>query len=186
MRKSNDLSNFLVAYGPSFARTAYLLTGDADKARELATTALVSACRRWSTIRYQRPADAVLRELYGRFLGAKGAPWAAPDGYLLSGLDQKARAAVVATLHDGLPLPHAATITGLWIGVLDNELRRARTRLQTSHPHLCSPHPPKPPQDEHTPTAGPGHAQDANTVDTQAAEPGRPHEAGREDVPDQG
>ncbi|MFI9589472.1 hypothetical protein [Nonomuraea sp. NPDC052265] len=143
MSKSHDLSAFLASYEPSFARTAYLLTGDADRARELTVHALVSACRRWSAIRCHRPADAVLRELYGRFLGATGASWPAPDGHLLAGLAPKTRAAVVVTLHDGLSLPHAATVTGLWIGALDDELRRARAQLRASHPHLFAdpPHP---------------------------------------------
>ncbi|MEU1386344.1 MULTISPECIES: hypothetical protein [unclassified Nonomuraea] len=136
MSKSHDLSAFLASYGSSFARTAYLLTGDADKARELATAALVSSCRRWSAIRYHRPADAVLRELYGRFLGATGAPWPVPEGHLLAGLAPRTRAAVVVTFHDGLSLPHAAVITGLWIGALDDELRRARAQLRTTHPTL--------------------------------------------------
>ncbi|MEU8316930.1 hypothetical protein AB0C33_01065 [Nonomuraea sp. NPDC048881] len=136
MSKSHDLSAFLASYGPSFARTAYLLTGDADKARELATAALVASCRRWSAIRYHRPADAVLRELYGRFLGATGAPWPVPEGQLLAGLAPRTRAAVVVTFHDGLSLPHAAQVTGLWIGALDDELRRARTQLRATHPTL--------------------------------------------------
>ncbi|YCK42368.1 hypothetical protein ACNF49_52510 [Actinomadura sp. ATCC 39365] len=120
------------------------MTGDADKARELATAALVSSCRRWSAIRYHRPADAVLRELYGRFLGATGAPWPAPEGHLLAGLAPRTRAAVVVTFHDGLSLPHAAVITGLWIGALDDELRRARAQLRTTHPTLFENHPAPP------------------------------------------
>ncbi|MFI7695328.1 hypothetical protein ACIBQ6_40105 [Nonomuraea sp. NPDC049655] len=136
MSKSHDLSAFLASYGPSFARTAYLLTGDADKARELATAALVASCRRWSAIRYHRPADAVLRELYGRFLGATGAPWPVPEGQLLAGLAPRTRAAVVVTFHDVLSLPHAAQVTGLWIGALDDELRRARDQLRATHPTL--------------------------------------------------
>ncbi|MFI7417581.1 hypothetical protein [Nonomuraea sp. NPDC049684] len=136
MSKSHDLSAFLASYGPSFARTAYLLTGDADQARELATAALVASCRRWSAIRYHRPSDAVLRELYGRFLGATGAPWPIPEGHVLAGLAPRTRAAVVVTFHDGLSLPHAAQVTGLWVGTLDDELRRARTQLRATHPTL--------------------------------------------------
>ncbi|MEV4369039.1 hypothetical protein AB0J71_18355 [Nonomuraea sp. NPDC049637] len=151
MSKSHDLSAFLTSYGPSFARTAYLLTGDADKARELATAALVASCRRWSAIRYHRPADAVLRDLYGRFLGATGAPWPLPEGHLLAGLAPRTRAAVVATFHDGLSLPHAAQVTGLWTGALDDELRRARTQLRATHPTLFE-NPPDLPKDLATPT----------------------------------
>ncbi|GGT14884.1 hypothetical protein ACFFV7_34620 [Nonomuraea spiralis] len=170
MSKSNDLSVFLATYGPSFGRTAYLLTGDADKARELAGKALVAACRRWSAIRYHRPADAVLRELYRRFLGATGARSPAPDGHPLAGLAPRTRAAVVVTLHDGLSLPHAATVTGLWVGALDDELRRARTHLRSSHPDLfttpsdlpTTPDPPTTPDAPRPPdTASPWTLSDA-------------------------
>ncbi|MFF4191400.1 hypothetical protein [Nonomuraea sp. NPDC001831] len=156
MSKSHDLSAFLASYGPSFARTAYLLTGDADKARELATAALVASCRRWSAIHYHRPADAVLRDLYGRFLGATGAPWPLPEGHLLAGLAPRTRAAVVVTFHDGLSLPHAAQVTGLWTGALDDELRRARTQLRATHPTLFE-NPANPPED---PTAPPENRTD--------------------------
>ncbi|MGW2215841.1 hypothetical protein ACWCSD_12710 [Nonomuraea sp. NPDC001684] len=161
MSKSHDLSAFLASYGPSFARTAYLLTGDADKARELATASLVASCRRWSAIRYHRPADAVLRELYGRFLGATGAPWPVPEGHLLAGLAPRTRVAVVVTFHDGLSLPHAAQVTGLWIGALDDELRRARTQLRATHPTLfenpadLTKAPANPPEDPANPSANP-------------------------------
>ncbi|MGW2152142.1 hypothetical protein [Nonomuraea sp. NPDC001699] len=150
MSKSHDLSAFLASYEPSFARTAYLLTGDVDKARELTVHALLAACRRWSAIRYHRPADAVLRELYGRFLGATGEPWPLPEGHLFTGLAPTTRAAVVVTFHDGLSLPHAAAVTGLWTGALDDELRRARARLRASHPHLF---PDEPPRTDTTPSS---------------------------------
>ncbi|MFF0863109.1 hypothetical protein ACFYUV_15235 [Nonomuraea sp. NPDC003560] len=161
MSKSHDLSAFLASYAPSFARTAYLLTGDADKARELATASLVASCRRWSAIRYHRPADAVLRELYGRFLGATGAPWPVPAGHLLAGLAPRTRAAVVVTFHDGLSLPHAAQVTGLWIGALDDELQRAHTQLRATHPTLfenpadLTKDPANPPEERANPSENP-------------------------------
>ncbi|MEV1166871.1 hypothetical protein [Nonomuraea sp. NPDC049784] len=141
MKKSDDLPIFLADYAPSFARTAYLLTGDADQARELAVGALAEVGRRWSSVRWSHPVHAVLRELYGRYLGVTAAP--ALGGHALASLPPKSRAALVSRFHDGLPAEQAATVTGLWIAVLDEEARQAHAHLRTTHPELF----PTPPQE---------------------------------------
>ncbi|MGW0801941.1 hypothetical protein [Nonomuraea sp. NPDC002799] len=143
MSKSSDLPAFLASYGPSFARTAYLLTGDADKGRTLAVDALTTVCRRWRAIRWSRPADAVLRELYRRFLNAGEAPATGA----LAALPPKARVALVTQYHDGLDVRQAAAITGLWVAVLTQETREARDYLQATRPDLFTtvqPHSPAP------------------------------------------
>ncbi|WP_431915584.1 hypothetical protein [Nonomuraea jabiensis] len=134
MKKSGDLSIFLANYSPSFARTAYLLTGDADRARELAVEALVTACRRWSTIRWGQPAVAVLRELYARFLAA--APPPAPEEHALGALAPTARAVLVARYHDALPPEQVAMVTGLWTAALEEETHQAIALLRAAHPEL--------------------------------------------------
>ncbi|MEU6777932.1 hypothetical protein ABZ912_01930 [Nonomuraea angiospora] len=134
MKKSGDLAIFLTNYSPSFARTAYLLTGDADRARELAVEALVTACRRWSTIRWGQPAVAVLQELYARFLAA--APPPAPEEHALATLPPTARAVLVARHHDALPAEQVAMVTGLWTAALDEEAHQALTLLRAAHPDL--------------------------------------------------
>jgi hypothetical protein len=146
--ESTDLPVFLANYGQSFAQTAYLLTGDADRGRELAVGALVTAGRRWSTVRWNQPVQAVLRELYKSFLSGSGA---APEAYALSSLPPAVRAVVVARFHDGLPTPHAAAITGLPAATLDEEARQAAAYLRATHPGLFTTPPEttsKPPEDE--------------------------------------
>ncbi|MBB5777229.1 hypothetical protein [Nonomuraea jabiensis] len=134
MKQSGDLSIFLANYSPSFARTAYLLTGDADRARELAVEALVTACRRWSTIRWGQPAVAALRELYAQFLAA--APPPAPEEHALATLPPTARAVLVARYHDALPPEQVAMVTGLWTAALEEETHQALTLLRAAHPEL--------------------------------------------------
>ncbi|WP_188191094.1 hypothetical protein [Nonomuraea sp. SYSU D8015] len=133
MSESTDLPVFLAHYGPSFARTAYLLTGDPDRGRDLAVNALTAVGRRWSAVRWTRPVQAVLRELYKRFL-SDGTP--APDAYALAALPPNTRAAVVARYHDGLSPQQVAAIIGLWTAAHDEEIHRARIHLRTARPDL--------------------------------------------------
>ncbi|MDX3106002.1 hypothetical protein [Nonomuraea angiospora] len=176
MKKSGDLSIFLANYSPSFARTAYLLTGDADRARELAVEALVTACRRWSTIRWGQPAVTVLRELYARFLAA--APPPAPEGHALATLPPTGRAVLVARYHDALPPEQVAMVTGLWSAALDEEAHQALVLLRAAHPELFSrnetPDPPDAPRPEpdDTPSQVPGDTPSPERGDAPSPEPG--------------
>ncbi|TYB59851.1 hypothetical protein FXF51_33115 [Nonomuraea sp. PA05] len=147
MSKSNDLSIFLGDYGPSFVRTAYLLTGDQDRARSLAIDSLVKVCRRWTAVRANGPALVVLSELYRRFLAADVPP---PATYPLGVLPPRTRAAFVARHHDALHPQQVATMTGVWTGDLDRELHQAHAHLQATHPELF-PATPQPPPEEHDP-----------------------------------
>ncbi|MGV9377289.1 hypothetical protein ACWDRB_15810 [Nonomuraea sp. NPDC003707] len=157
MKKSGDLPIFLTNYSPSFARTAYLLTGDADRARELAVEALVTACRRWSTIRWGQPAVEVLRELYARFLAA--APPPAPEDHALATLPPTARAVLVGRYHDALPPDQMAMVTGLWTAALDEEAHQALVLLRAAHPDLFTrEETPEPPEPGDAPSPGPDDA----------------------------
>jgi hypothetical protein len=62
--KPPDLSSFIATNAPHFARTAYLLTGDADQARELTTRALIQTCSRRPGTGSRSLVDSVLRQLY--------------------------------------------------------------------------------------------------------------------------
>ncbi|MGI5284020.1 hypothetical protein ACQEVF_11865 [Nonomuraea polychroma] len=173
MSKSNDLPAFLASYGPSFARTAYLLTGDADRARDLAVGALVTVGRRWASVRWSQPVHAVLRELYRRFLTEKAPPGS--GSFVLASLPPNVRAAVVARYHDGLPPQQAATITGLWTAILDQETHQALAFLKSAHPHLfTSAAPPQqtaptPPHAERAPETPLGGHDDLPTPTTASA-----------------
>ncbi|MFC4115628.1 hypothetical protein [Nonomuraea zeae] len=168
MIKSHELPTFLANYGPSFARTAYLLTGDADRARELAVDTLTAVGRRWSSVRWGQPVSVALRELYGRYLGVRVQP-AAGEDHPLGALRPRARAAVVAQFHDGLPPQQAAAVTGLWIAVLTQETQQARTTLRAARPDLFptettpedAPPRPAPQEDPADPLAGPDPRKEA-------------------------
>ncbi|MFF4619897.1 hypothetical protein [Nonomuraea jabiensis] len=168
MKKSGDLSIFLANYSPSFARTAYLLTGDADRARELAVEALVTACRRWSTIRWGQPAVAVLRELYARFLAA--APPPAPEEHALAALPPTARAVLVSRYHDALPPEQAALVTGLWTAALEEETHQALALLRAAHPELFTRD--ETPEPGGAPSPEPGDAPPSEPGDAPPSEPG--------------
>ncbi|MET7332355.1 hypothetical protein [Nonomuraea sp. NPDC005650] len=173
MNKSADLSTFLANYSTSFARTAYLLTGDADRARELAVEALVTAGRSWSTIRHGQPAVTVLRELYARFLAAapppSPSPSSSPEGHVLAVLAPTARAVLVARYHDRLPPEQVAMVTGLWTAALDEEARQARTHLQAAHPELFT-HP-EPPADPPSPEPAATSPSEPAAPSTEPASP---------------
>ncbi|WP_344481864.1 hypothetical protein [Nonomuraea monospora] len=160
MSKSNDLSIFLGDYGPSFVRTAYLLTGDQDRARSLAIDSLVKVCRRWTAVRANGPALVVLSELYRRFLAADVPP---PATYPLGVLPPRTRAAFVARHHDALHPQQVATMTGVWTGDLDRELHQAHAHLQATHPELfpAAPQPPSeaaaPPEEHEVAPSGEHH-----------------------------
>ncbi|GAA3527561.1 hypothetical protein GCM10022419_002930 [Nonomuraea rosea] len=178
MIKSNELPTFLANYGPSFARTAYLLTGDAEQARDLATNALVTVCRRWSSVRWSQPAGTVLRELYRRYLGVRVPP--ATGEHPLAALRPRARAAVVAQFHDGLPAQQAAAVTGLWIAVLTQETQQARTDLRAARPDLFpAPTTPEPQED---PTATPADPTEA-PPQTEAPHPAESADPGEDADP---
>jgi hypothetical protein len=166
VKKSGDLSIFLANYSPSFARTAYLLTGDADRARELAVEALVTACRRWSAIRWGRPAVGVLRELYARFLAA--APPPSPEEHPLATLPPTARAVLVARYHDALPPEQVAMVTGLWTAALDEETHQALAHLRDAHPELFTrDETPDPPEQDGDAQETPRTAPDPDGGDAQ-------------------
>ncbi|MGP3958618.1 hypothetical protein ACTWPT_21620 [Nonomuraea sp. 3N208] len=172
MSESNDLPVFLANYGASFARTAYLLTGDADRARDLAVGALVTVGRRWSSVRWSQPVDAVLRELYRRFLSDKAPP--ASGSFVLASLPPNARAAVVARYHDGLPPQQAAAITGLWTAILDQETHQALAYLKATHPDLFTTAASAPPQPTASPQSAPETPPDGHIPDDRPPAPRHP------------
>ncbi|TMR96981.1 hypothetical protein [Nonomuraea basaltis] len=181
MSKSSDLPVFLANYGPSFARTAYLLTGDADRALDLAVGALATVGRRWPAVRSSQPVQAVLRELYRRYLSAKAPPMPepGPGAYALASLPPHARAAIVARFHDGLPPQQAAAITGLWPAALDQETDQAGAYLRATRPDLfiASPPPtegPEPPERSRPPREASAPSSPATSRPESAAEPPEP------------
>ncbi|MFE0147903.1 hypothetical protein ACFWY5_12205 [Nonomuraea sp. NPDC059007] len=130
MTKHDGLSQFAAGHAEWFARSAYLLTGDPERARDLAIQALVKTGRRWSVHRWNRPVEAVLSTLYRAYLVDPAEP---PASFPLAGMSPLGRVAVVAQFHDGLDPHRAAQLVGTWMpGALQEETERVRA----THPHL--------------------------------------------------
>ncbi|MCK2221365.1 hypothetical protein MF672_047315 [Actinomadura sp. ATCC 31491] len=180
MTRSSELPIFLANYGPPIARTAYLLTGDPDRARDLAVEALVAVGRRWASVRWGQPAHDALRELYRRHADAHDRqptpadppadpptdpPLVTPD--VLATLPPRGRAALVACYHDGLPPQLAATVAGQSPAAFEEELRTARARLRAAHPDLFTFAPP--PTDEEPASQEPHDAPPQDTPPPAAA-----------------
>ncbi|WP_214320822.1 hypothetical protein [Nonomuraea sediminis] len=153
MTKNDGLSQFAADHAEWFARSAYLLTGDPEKARHLAIRALVTTGRRWPGYRWNRPAEAVLGALYRAYLAAPAEP---PAGFPLAGISPLGRAAVVAQFHDGLDPDRAAQLLGTWPGALHQETGQARA----THPALFDQdEEPEPPAEDPTPEPPTGAPQ---------------------------
>ncbi|MFI6596367.1 hypothetical protein ACIBHX_08965 [Nonomuraea sp. NPDC050536] len=130
MTKNDGLAQFAADHAEWFARSAYLLTGDPERARDLAIGALVTTGRRWSMHRWNRPVEAVLSALYRAYLTTPAEP---PAGFPLAGMSPLGRVAVVAQFHDSLDPQRAAQLVGTWMpGALHEETERVRV----THPHI--------------------------------------------------
>lgn len=111
MSRSDRFPSFVAEHADHLARTAYLLTGDAARARELAVHALTTIGRRWPALRRHQPAGLALREVYRGYL-ATGLP--TPETFPLAHLSPIGRAALVAQYHDLMPPHVAAEVCGLF------------------------------------------------------------------------
>jgi len=134
---------------PPIARTAYLIVGDWEVARELAQDAFVQALRHWQTVRtFESPGgwvrrvvirDAVrtrARDTRRRALhlgappGADALPTSAVDvREALMTLPPRQRAAVALHYLDGRPVAEVAELLGCSTGTVKTHLARARQAL---------------------------------------------------------
>ncbi|WP_143591272.1 hypothetical protein, partial [Thermoactinospora rubra] len=130
MGDSHGFSRFVADHADRLARTAYVLTGDAAQARDLARRALAAVGRQWPALRWNRPGEAAFRELYHPFL--EGAPGALP----VPGLSRRGWAAVVALFHDGHHELIAARLCGLSVPDLHVEVSQALFHLRRARPEL--------------------------------------------------
>lgn len=149
---------FVRARTPSLLRTAYLLTGDADRAEDLLQTALIKVAQHWERIehhpeayarrvlttqqiswwraRQRRVAERPLEERHDR-----SGPGTDPDLRLglaeaLAQLTPKQRAVVVLRYAEDLTEPQVADLLGIRPGTVKSVARQAVARLRTLAPHL--------------------------------------------------
>lgn len=127
MSRSDGFPRFVVDQADHLARTAYLLTGDPVLARALAVRTLVAIGKRWSGLRWNRPGEAMVRELYQAYLTSNASP---PEDFPLARMSTAGRAALVAQFYNCMPQYVAAQVCGLYPPMLQEETARARALLE--------------------------------------------------------
>ena len=60
-RDEDDFTDFVAASSARLLRTAYLVTGDPQKAQDVLQTALERTCRRWGRVRRSELPEAYVR-----------------------------------------------------------------------------------------------------------------------------
>jgi RNA polymerase sigma-70 factor (sigma-E family) len=148
-----EFDEFVAARSPALWRSAYLLTGDRQRAEDLVQTALVKAWRRWASIErpeaYVRAAIATTYTDWWRRRWTGEVPTdAVPDVasppatsgvevrrdvlLALAGLPRGQRAVVVLRFFDDLTEQQAAEALGVSVGTVKSQTSRALAALRTS------------------------------------------------------
>lgn len=152
-----SFDDFVAARSPALWRSAFLLTGDPQKAEDLLQTALVKTWRRWDRIERHQTAESYVRRALAttytdwwrrRWRGElpteqlPDAPGAADEAEVvavrrdvltaLAALPRGQRAVVVLRYFDDLTERQAAEALGVSVGTVKSQASRALTTLRTS------------------------------------------------------
>ncbi len=153
-----DFEEFVAARSASLWRSAYLLTGDPQRAEDLLQTALVKAWRRWDRIERREAVESYVRAAIAttytdwwrrRWNGEVSTgtlPDLAPPGAdeadevevrrdVLAALDllpRGQRAVVVLRYFDDLTVEQTAGALGIGVGTVKSQTSRALAALRTS------------------------------------------------------
>jgi len=156
--RGSDFEEFVAARSTALWRSAYLLTGDAQKAEDLLQTALVKAWRRWGSIARREAQESYVRaaiattytdwwrrrwngEVPTEDLPDSSAPGAGEAAGVeirhdvlvaLSRLPRGQRAVVVLRFFDDLTEQQTAEALGISVGTVKSQTSRALTALRTS------------------------------------------------------
>lgn len=152
-----DFDEFVQATSTRLTRTAVLLTGDVEAARDLVQTTYTTAYRRWRLVcRAENPvaytrailtraflSDKRRRRVSEVPLGSVEAPYTATDPGLrwslfeaLATLPPLDRAILVARYWEDLPVAETARLLDLSEGAVRTRSSRALARLRTHFPEL--------------------------------------------------
>lgn len=140
--RDGEVADFVAAHQAALLRTAYLLTGDKDAARELVSSCLAKLYLSWDTVRAGEGAEAFVRR---RMFTAHSSSWRLPlrrradssvDGgelwHRIQGLPPRQRAVVVLRHYEGLSEADAADVLGMREHAVRTLLHRARSSLGVS------------------------------------------------------
>ncbi len=139
-----DVEEFIAARADGLLRTAYLLTGDRDRAEDLLDAALARAWESWERSELApEPAvrTALVRLHVTRWSGRRGTDRglaarqpARPAWAGLARLTRRQRAVLVLCRYDGVPEADAADMLARPVGSLRRLLARAERRLAVADP----------------------------------------------------
>lgn len=146
-------AEFVAARTPALMRTAYLLTGDWQRAEDLLQTALIACYGKWSRIR--EPDAYVRRALVVTYAGWRRRRWTgerpgdlperADSNDAMRGADERAdlmrllaelpprqRAVVVLRYYEDMSEGEVAALLGISPGTVKSQANRALAKLRTS------------------------------------------------------
>jgi len=156
-RRSPTFDEFVAARGRGLWRSAWLLTGDAQKAEDLVQTALVKCWLRWSVIAKDDAVEAYVRRALvttytdwwrRRWTGEVPTEVLPEHGSLtdmalagerqdllaaLATLPRGQRAVLVLRYFDDLTEAQTAEALGISVGTVKSQASRALATLRTSH-----------------------------------------------------
>lgn len=152
--RGTDFRDFVASRSPALTRTAYLLTGDWQRAEDLLQTALLHCYRRWSSL--DDPEAYVKRTMVTTVTGWRRRRWVGevptavlPDRAtgrdapgeadarldllrLLADLGPRQRAVIVLRFYEDMSEAEAAALLGCAVGTVKSQTARALDRLRTS------------------------------------------------------
>lgn len=154
MEVAPTFEEYVAVRGRSLWRSAWLLTGDAQRAEDLVQTALVKCWRRWDQIAADGSIDGyVRRALITTYTDWRRRKWTGevptavlPDGWAadadlavrhdvlsaLAQLPRGQRAVIVLRFFDDLTEVQTATALGVNVGTVKSQTARALKALRTS------------------------------------------------------
>jgi DNA-directed RNA polymerase specialized sigma24 family protein len=137
--RDEEVADFVAARQAALLRTAYLLTGDTEAARELVSSCLATLYLSWNTVRAEGAEAFVRRRMFTahtspwRLLPTRRAAAAPADGdelwQRIRALPRRQRAVVVLCHYEGLSEAEAADVLDIGENAARTLLLRARSAL---------------------------------------------------------